>query len=163
MSAEAKLRGVSVWDKDLKKSFRAMILDELKRAQLRVPELVALLRTRTDLRWWHKLYLWTVASGSLYVDMRRMEDAGMVDAIQYESSHGVILTRWRGRTLCEMVVDWRAVPDGEGGFSPGEEIYCSNFAVAMVEKTVPACEACATRTREEGIPITPLVPPESAT
>ena len=59
---------------------------------------------------------------------------------------------------CEMVVDWKAVPDGDGGFSYGEEIYCTKEAVAMVEKTVPACAECTDRCREEGLPITPLQP-----
>lgn len=161
MSTDAKLRGVSVHDKGRKLSLRGMILDELKKGELRVPELVASLRKRTDLRWLHRLYLVTVASGDLYVKMRRMEDAGMVEPVRFVSN-GITLTRWRGKVRCEMVVDWKAVPDGDGGFSPGEEIYCSNFAVARIEKTVPACESCAEQASNEDLPITPLAAPDSS-
>ena len=83
-------------------TIRRMIVEELKKSEQGVLDLVDALRKRPDLRWWQRLYLWTVASGDLYVKMRRMEDDGLVESFGIEST----LTKL-------MLVRWRAAPEAD--------------------------------------------------
>jgi hypothetical protein len=76
---------------------RDLVLDELSRSELRVPELCAALRQRKDLTRWQRVRLFLFWNGTLYVDLRRWEDQGLVESVRFQSQYGHVLTRWRKR------------------------------------------------------------------